>query len=228
MESSGLLRGAADTHSHILYGVDDGIRTLDQSLAALDYLGSLGLKELWCTPHTMEDVPNTTEGLKARFAELEKAYDGPVELHLASEYMLDPLFEKHLEDKDFLYHRMPGSVLVETSMWDAPYNMHEIFYEMLQCRITPVLAHPERYSYMDMREYETLLGKGVLFQLNLPSVIGVYGDEVREKALEFLRRGWYAMCGSDCHRFEAITRQFSAAALRKDTLKAIERIIHNQ
>ena len=62
MLEAGLLKGAVDHHSHILYGVDDGVSTEEESLSILSYLEQAGLKTLWLTPHTMEDVPNTTEG----------------------------------------------------------------------------------------------------------------------------------------------------------------------
>ena len=84
-----LLEGATDHHSHILFGVDDGVPTSKESLTILSVLEEQGLKSLWLTPHTMEDVPNTTDGLKRRFSELKALYNGPIELHLASEYMMD-------------------------------------------------------------------------------------------------------------------------------------------
>ena len=67
---SGLLEGAADHHSHILYGVDDGVRTQEEALTILEWNAQHGISHLWCTPHIMEDVPNTTDQLKARFQEL--------------------------------------------------------------------------------------------------------------------------------------------------------------
>ena len=70
----GLLKGATDNHSHILWGLDDGVKTREETLSILAFLESLGLKTLWLTPHTMEDVPNTTEGLKARFADRPLGY----------------------------------------------------------------------------------------------------------------------------------------------------------
>ena len=76
LQGSGVLKGAADHHSHILWGVDDGIKTPEDSLSVLAYEESLGVTYVWCTPHIMEDVPNTTEALKARFAELEDMYKG--------------------------------------------------------------------------------------------------------------------------------------------------------
>ena len=77
LQESGILNGSTDRHSHILYGVDDGIKTPEDSLAALAFEESLGVREVWCTPHIMEDVPNTTEALKSRFEELCGIYNGP-------------------------------------------------------------------------------------------------------------------------------------------------------
>ena len=101
--ASGILQGAADHHSHILAGVDDGVETMDEALRILAAYEELGIKELWLTPHIMEDIPNTPDRLKARFAELKKAYTGNIVLHLAAEYMIDNNLRKLLDteiDKD--------------------------------------------------------------------------------------------------------------------------------
>ena len=88
---SGLFKGLTDWHSHILPGVDDGIRTEQESLALLDEYERAGIKEVWFTPHIMEDVPNTTSGLKEHFEEFTSRYKGNIRLHLAAENMLDTL-----------------------------------------------------------------------------------------------------------------------------------------
>jgi cytosine/adenosine deaminase-related metal-dependent hydrolase len=85
----GLLRGWTDWHSHILPGVDDGIRTLDDALAVLHWYAEQGVREVWLTPHVMEDCPNSPADLLERFAALRAAWNGPVVLHLAAENMLD-------------------------------------------------------------------------------------------------------------------------------------------
>lgn len=221
IKSSQLLEGAADNHSHILYGVDDGIRTADESLDALAKLEAQGLKELWLTPHTMEDVPNTTEGLKARFEELKALYRGPIDLHLASEYMMDSLFEKHFKQGDLLTHRYRNSVLVETSTFSAPYRFWDILGEMMSAGYRPILAHPERYIYMDKNDYERLVSMGVYLQMNYPSIVGVYGKEVKKKAEMILKKGWYKMVGSDCHRARAIDLQTDASVLDSSIIKAL-------
>ena len=220
-----LLEGATDHHSHILFGVDDGVSNSKESLAILSLLEEEGLKSLWLTPHTMEDVPNTTEGLKQRFAELKALYHGPIELHLASEYMMDELFEKHLAENDFLFHREEGSVLMETSTWSGPYNFWDMIDRTMRAGYRPVLAHPERYEYMIDKDYERLHSMGVRLQLNYPSLLGFYGLHVRDKALRILRKGWYDMAGSDCHRLRAIRHIIDDRTLKKDGVKMLKGII---
>ena len=220
-----LLEGATDHHSHILYGVDDGVSNSKESLAILEMLEGQGLKSLWLTPHTMEDVPNTTEGLRQRFSELKALYNGPIELHLASEYMMDEVFEKHLEERDFLFHREEGSILMETSTWSGPYNFWDLIDRTMRAGYRPVLAHPERYEYMDDKDYERLHSMGVRFQLNLPSVLGFYGDHVREKAAKILRNGWYDMAGSDCHKLRPLRHMMTDKLLKKDGVKLLRSLL---
>ena len=71
-----ILNGKTDRHSHILFGVDDGVATLEESLKVLEIEEKAGFTDVWCTPHIMEDLPNLTKDLKKRFAELQQAYKG--------------------------------------------------------------------------------------------------------------------------------------------------------
>ena len=139
----GLLKGAVDNHSHILYGLDDGVKKQESSLSILHFLEEEGASEVWFTPHVMEDVPNTTEGIKARFEELKSVYFGNLKLHLAAEYMIDTLFEQRLSAKDLLEHG-PETVLVETSAIAPPLNLWKILETMFKSGYRPLIAHPER------------------------------------------------------------------------------------
>ena len=214
---SGLLKGAVDQHSHILYGLDDGVKTQEDSLAILRFLEEQGVSEVWFTPHVMEDVPNTTEGIRARFEELRAVYAGGLQLHLAAEYMIDTLFEVRLARRDLLEHG-EDVVLVETSAIAPPINLWSVLDQMLKSGYRPLIAHPERYRYMGRDDYQELRNMGCILQLNLPSIVGFYGETVRQRAEYLLDKGWYRMVGSDCHRFKAIQTQYSAKELKKDTV----------
>lgn len=194
------LKNFTDHHSHILYGVDDGVKTLEVSLKVLQRYEEIGIAEVWCTPHIMEDVPNTTEALHARFAELKAAYNGPIRLHLAAEYMMDQLFEERLEKNDLLPLGEEGNhLLVETSYFTPPMGLHDILKRIKSLGYFPILAHPERYVYMDKEDYRTLKEKEILFQLNLSSLAGAYGPEAEKKARWLLKKGFYNYAGSDLH-----------------------------
>lgn len=216
-----ILAGATDNHSHILYGVDDGVKTVEESLKILHFYEEAGVETLWLTPHIMEDVPNTTAGLKARFAELQAVYDGPIKLKLAAEYMIDTLYVERLRAQDLLLHG-GDRVLVETSTWSPPIDLWEILDETLKAGYRPLIAHPERYRYMQKKDYERLRKMGCLMQLNLPSIVGVYGETTQQKAQDLLDKGYYIMFGSDCHRFRALDAQTQAKVLKADTLKQLE------
>lgn len=198
-----LLGGWTDHHSHILPGVDDGVKDMETSLKLLSYYESLGIRALWCTPHVMEDMSNTTAGLQERFAGLKAAYSGPVELHLAAEYMLDSLFEERLEADDLLPMTEDDEqqLLVETSYFNPPMDFTGLLQQIKSKGYYPVLAHPERYVYMDKRQYAALKEKGVRFQLNLSSLAGAYGPVAEKKSRELLKAGSYELSGSDIHSF---------------------------
>ena len=197
----GFLAGMTDAHSHILPGVDDGVRRMEDSLKILSRYEELGIAEVWCTPHIMEDVPNETAALRERFETLKATYTGPIALHLGAEYMLDHLFDHRLAAGDLLDHGADGArtLMVETSTYDPPMRFDSIIDEIKAKGFFPILAHPERYHYMDRDDYRRLHENGVRFQLNLGSMAGIYGKGPLKKAQWMLSEGWYSYVGSDLH-----------------------------
>lgn len=204
LAESGLLCGFTDWHCHLLPGVDDGVQTLDETLRILDSYEAQGIMQVWLTPHVMEDMPNSTAFLKAVFADVQAAYQGPLQLHLGAEYMLDNLFEEQLQAGDLLPIGKEGRyLLVETSYFNPPYGLRNILLRIKSKGYTPLLAHPERYLYMDKKEYELLQAMHIPFQLNLPSLLGAYGSGVKRKASWLLQEGYYQFVGSDTHSLSA-------------------------
>lgn len=225
LKESGLLQGITDWHSHILPGVDDGFKTMEDSLEALEALEKLGIKDLWLTPHIMEDCPNETGFLKERFAELQHAYKGTIRLHLAAENMLDNLFEDRLEVNDFLPLGESGKhLLVETSYFNPPMNMINLLGQVMSKGYFPVLAHPERYRYMDELDYERLKEMGVLFQANYLSLVGGYGNTARKKLEWMLKKDMVDLMGSDLHRLPPMLHLIEESPTNKkhgEAMKAV-------
>ena len=227
MADSGIFRGFTDWHSHILPGVDDGVQTMEEALQILKKYEELEVKEVWLTPHIMEDIPNTTAHLKERFMELQAAYQGDVILHLASENMLDNLFEERLEKDDLLpIGEHKDHLLVETSYFNSPMGLYDILQHIQSKGYYPILAHPERYTYMGKEDYRKLKAMGVKFQVNLFSLIGLYGTEAKKKAEWNLKNNFYNLVGSDIHQI-AIWKEIVFKRVKAESLLYIGHM-HNQ
>ena len=192
LSRSGLLKGMVDCHSHLLPGVDDGVQSMEESLQILREMEQQGIRRVWLTPHIMEDIPNETLALQRKFRELLQQYRGAVELKLAAEYMLDNLFEERLEKEDLLLlEEGKRFLLVETSYFNPPMDLLSVLQRIQKKGYYPLLAHPERYEYMQKEDYNTLKEEHISFQLNLPSLAGMYGKHVQKKAEDLLKAGMY-------------------------------------
>lgn len=221
LRDTGFLQGATDQHSHILPGVDDGFRNMEDSLKALALFEENGLKDLWLTPHIMEEYPNEIEDLKARFEELKEAYKGPIKLHLGAENMLDPLFENRLRSRNFLpVGTNLDHLLVETSYFTPPSNFRGLLRQIKIAGYNVLLAHPERYGYMDYDDYKDLKEEGIKFQINFGSLAGSYGESARIKAEWLLKKNFVDAFGSDAHTVKFIKDQLGLP-VKKDVAKRL-------
>jgi tyrosine-protein phosphatase YwqE len=225
IKDSGLLEGFCDCHCHLLPGVDDGVQEMQETMQILELWEQTGVREVWLTPHIMEDVPNSPEDLSRRFEELKTSYHGSVGLHLAAENMMDRLFHERLEQKNLLPIGKAGThLLVETSYYNPPMNLQETIDSIRETGFTPILAHPERYQYMDMDDYQKWKQHGVLLQLNIASLVGAYGPEVQKKAEWLLGKEMYDCCGTDTHSLDFV-EDFLDGSIKKKTVAAVRRIM---
>lgn len=200
LTSLDFFQGFTDYHCHLLPGVDDGVQSMEETLEILSLYEQWGVKGVWFTPHIMEDVPNEPARLQERFEEVKAAYNGPLQLHLAAENMIDSLFTERLKEQKLLPLGEKGDhLLVETSYFTPPMDLYGIIGKVLALGLFPVLAHPERYVYMEPEDYERLKEMQVRFQLNLGSTAGMYGKHVQKKAEWLLKRQMYDLAGTDTH-----------------------------
>lgn len=232
MRESGLLEGFRDCHCHLLPGVDDGVQEAEETMQILEEWESAGVREVWLTPHVMEDIPNEPEALREKLEGVTECYFGGVKLHLAAEHMMDGLFLRRIEKNEVMPYddndnHEPKRLLVETSYYTPPMNMADVIERVKAKGYHPVLAHPERYQYMDRRDYRRWKERGVSFQLNVPSLVGAYGPEVQRKAEWLLKEGMYDHCGTDTHSIDQM-RMFLNSEICKKTVKKVKQIAENQ
>lgn len=212
-----------DCHSHLLPGVDDGVRTAEESFRILEEMERQGIRKLWLTPHIMEDIPNTTDALKTRFRTLCESYRGNIRLELAAEYMLDNLFVRRLEADDILpLHEEKCYLLVETSYFNPPMELLSVLQRIQKKGYYPLLAHSERYEYMQKKDYQALKDEHVSFQLNLPSLAGMYGKHVQEKAEALLKAGMYDRTGCDIHAIGCY-KTLVASAVKSEVIGILQK-----
>jgi protein-tyrosine phosphatase len=194
-----------DMHSHILPGIDDGARDIETSIEFIRGLSELGYKKLIGTPHIMWDMYRNTPAIINNRLELVREavkQEGiDIEIHAAAEYFLDEHVEELLRNKEPLLTVSENKVLTEFSMAFPSLNIKEILFEMQMQGYQPIIAHPERYVYLQRNKefYDELRDIGCLFQLNILSLGGGYGKSVLELAQYLLRNGFYSLVGTDLH-----------------------------
>jgi tyrosine-protein phosphatase YwqE len=222
---SGILHGKTDIHSHLLPGVDDGSPDIAHTQNLLAFMTELGYQELWFTPHVMHGMGNTAERLQQRFNEFLPQYTGNLKIHLSSEYMMDEGFEERLTTDPLPLGK--DHLLVETSYMSSPTNLEDILLSVWNRRFKPLIAHPERYMYMEEDDYWYLHDKGYEFQLNLMSLSGYYGGRAKYVAEQLLMQNFYDYVGSDLHHIERYKSMLMRLKLTTKQLDKLEQLLVN-
>ena len=194
-----------DIHSHLLPRLDDGSKSMDESLSLIRGLKDLGYTKIITTPHIMSHrFPNSSTIILNSFHRLKKALKKKkidIEIEVASEYYLDDHFVNLLKKKDILTFG-DKYVLFELPRREMPENLFEVITLIKEQGYKPVLAHPERYQYFhnDFKMYEEIKNAGVFFQINLISMEGFYTVAVKNVVLQIIDSGFVDFLGSDTHK----------------------------
>jgi tyrosine-protein phosphatase YwqE len=203
-----LSRIQTDIHSHLIPGIDDGVQTLEESVAMVQRLQELGYRRVITTPHVIWDcyrnTPDTILGGLAQVQEACQQAGLSVEVGAAAEYFIDEHFVEMLEGKQPLL-TLPGNRLLVELPYSTPLmNTAETLFSIIQHGYRPVLAHPERYTYFyaDPTIYRKLCHQGCELQVNALSLTGYYGEGITRMADWLLREGLITYLGTDAHRMQ--------------------------
>jgi tyrosine-protein phosphatase YwqE len=189
-------------HSHLIPGVDDGSPDFTESLSLIKGMLDLGYQKLITSPHVMQDMyPNTPATLEAGFNEVKKYWTGDLPLQFAAEYFLDEHVMGLLDKEEPLLVVSGNRVLVELSFVSRPMGLKEMIFKLQMKGYEPILAHPERYSYFHREPafYEDIRQTGCLFQCNILSFTGYYGEMIREAAEFLVAKDLVDLLGTDLH-----------------------------
>ena len=198
----GLLQ--TDLHSHLIPGIDDGSKSLEESLAMLNRFAELGYKKVITTPHIMSDFyKNTPEIILGGLDKLRtglKEAGIHIEIEAAAEYYLDFHLEELIAAKNILSFG-ENHVLFELSFSNEPPRVKEVIFQFQTQGYKPIMAHVERYPFYfnDFDKIEDFKNRGCLIQLNINSLSGQYGPAVKKMAEQMIEKDLVDVIGSDCH-----------------------------
>lgn len=196
-----------DMHSHLLPGIDDGLKELDETVAFIKELQQLGYRKLICTPHVLSDLyrnsPQTILPKLALVREALKKENVNVEIDAAAEYMIDHEFAELIarSRKEDLLTIAKDYILVEMSYLSPSPNFDQVIFDLRLKGLQPILAHPERYSYYhnQFTQYERFKELGCKLQVNLLSLSGAYGPHVKKTAEKLFKNQMVDFLGTDMH-----------------------------
>ncbi len=192
-------------HSHLIPGIDDGSPDIKTSLQLIKGLADLGYTKLITTPHVMWDMyQNTPEKIIGGLSKVRQAVKEAglnIEIEAAAEYFLDDYVAGLVKNNEPLLSFEGKKVLVEFSLAHPSLSLRDILFDMQMQGYQPVIAHPERYTYLTYSRdlYNDLKDIGCLFQLNLLSLTTYYGKSVNELAQYLIKKNYYDLVGTDLH-----------------------------
>jgi len=212
-EESDYLRSVplvADMHSHILPGIDDGAKNLEQSLDLIKELYDMGYRKLTATPHIMGDFYKNTPAtiheklIKVQLAVNQRKWN--MEIKAAAEYYLDEWFMEKLRREEPLLTFGDNYVLFETSYINQPVQLQEAIFLLKSQSYKPVLAHPERYIYLhdNFAKLKEIYEMGVFLQININSLSGYYSIPAQMIAEKLIDNRMVHFAGTDCHSMKHI------------------------
>lgn len=193
-----------DIHSHLLPGIDDGAPNLATSINYIKQLTDLGLHSFICTPHIFKEIyPNNNSSITSALQSVKNElvnHNINVDIAAAAEYMMDTDFLGILKTEVIM--TLPNKyILIEMSYAAKNNQIEQYIFELNIKGFKPILAHPERYKYYhnSFKDYQRFKDLGCLLQLNVLSVTGYYGKDVRETALKLIKGNYIDLVGTDLH-----------------------------
>jgi protein-tyrosine phosphatase len=202
-----------DIHSHVLAGLDDGARSFEESVAMIRIAAETGTTDLVASPHANLDFQFNPERVEERLAELQQT-SGALRLHCGCDFHLyfdnihDALAHPSkytINHKRYLLVEFPDLLIAKSTP--------EVFAQLLDSGMTPVITHPERNFLLHkrMEEMESWIESGCLVQVTAQSLLGRFGADARNVARQLMKRGLVHFIASDAHDAEDRTPRLDLA-----------------
>jgi protein-tyrosine phosphatase len=213
-----------DIHSHILWGLDDGAQTLEESVAMLQLAAESGTTDIVATPHANHRYSFQPEVIQRRMEEVSAAISGKPRIHRGCDFHLSFENVQSALENPHKYSINGGAYLL-VEFPNAPLTgMDRILTALLDLGLIPIMTHPERHMQLSgiPKEFLEWIQMGCLVQVTAQSLLGRFGKQARESAWNMMRRGLVHFIASDAHdttdrpprldaAFEAIAKRIGQA-----------------
>lgn len=195
-----------DIHSHLIYGVDDGAKTLEDSISIIKDLKNWGYTDLIITPHYITETVYTSprQDNRIKLAKLQnrlRAENIDINLYLGNEIYIDRGIENLLKNYQISPLADTKFLLIELPMSGEFDDYESILISLILKGYRVILAHPERYHSFqkDYKKLEYLYENGVIFQSNLGSLTGKYGKKAEKLVKKLLKDDYVFTLATDIH-----------------------------
>ncbi len=225
-----------DIHCHILNGIDDGPKDMEQSLSLCRKLYSKGIGGIIATPHFISDdiympeVAEVKEKVKNLQSELDKEKID-LKLYPGMEAFASGDLVERIRRNEILTLNGSRYILIEFSFGTISKYVSDLLFDLQLEGLTPIIAHPERYSsnFINSNQLSEFVDKGILLQINSESITGFHGKRAKNAAFELLKRGMVHFVASDSHgegRMLSNLQEIEKTISQHCGVENAERIIH--
>ena len=195
-----------DIHSHILYGIDDGSKSLESSIEIIKQHIEMGFKDIVLTPHYIENSEYVANNKKKKelletIKKEIKKQKLDINLYLGNEVFINNNIEQLLKNNEISSINGSRYILIELPLHNKIKNITDIIYELKIKGIIPIIAHPERYEFVQKNpeSVDELIEEGAILQSNYGSIIGVYGEHAKKTMKKLLKKNVISALATDIH-----------------------------
>lgn len=223
-----------DLHCHILPGIDDGAKDMDETLEMARIATSQGIKNIICTPHYIQyndsSNKNHLEGLVQEVNKCLYKEGNLLNLSVGHEIYITPDLPKLVREGEVATLNNSRYILIEFPMNDIPIYAEDVFYELRLMGLVPILAHPERYP-MIMENPNLLLkflNLGVLCQANVGSIRGLFGERVQKTVMTLIDHNMIHFIATDAHSTKRRSPKIKEAleVIKEHDLQLVEELFY--
>lgn len=211
-----------DIHSHILYGIDDGSKTIEESVQIIKELKKIGYTDIVATPHYFEAAKYTTNNnfknsLLNNLKERLKEEEVKVNIYLGNEVYINSNIYSLIKREEILAINNSRYILIEFPFTEYDKTTNFFIDKIFEIGYIPIIAHVERYLNIQknievLKEYKE---KGVVIQSNISSIEGKYGNKAKNTIKKILKCNLVDILATDIHNIKMIENKYLQNGFKK-------------